>query len=197
MSLTSSNRYRLLKIFRAKSREYPPALNTSSIDSLRTILDDYSEKMKHLLQILNSVSSESHDGPLRRSWNALRALDKKNAMHSCCDQLAQKKSLLYIWLGKANGKSDINVNFRELSADIRRDLSCQVREIAEEGRDQTFLLLRKVEANSTKIDAHQHDLSRSNRATEINSNEVRVLATQQGSRQQGILSATLNSRNKQ
>lgn len=43
--------------------------------------------------------------------------------------------------------------------------------------------------NSTKIDAHQVELSRSIRATEINSNEVRVLATQQGSGRQEILAA--------
>lgn len=79
-----------------------PALSLSSIDSLLAILDDYSSKMEHLLQILTSVSSESHDGFLKRSWNALRALDKKNAMLLCCDQLAQKRSLLSIWLGKAN-----------------------------------------------------------------------------------------------
>lgn len=80
----------------------PPALNSSSINSLQAILDDYSRKMEHLLRILNSVSNESHDGFLKRSWNALRALDKKNAMLLCCDQLAQKRSLLSIWLGKAN-----------------------------------------------------------------------------------------------
>lgn len=79
-----------------------PALNPSSIHSLRTILDDYSSKMEHLLRILDSVSSEFHDGFLRRSWNALRALDKKNAMLLCCEQLAQKKILLSIWLGKVN-----------------------------------------------------------------------------------------------
>lgn len=79
-----------------------PALDPSSIDSLRAILDDYIRKMETLSRILDSVSSESHDGFLKRSWNALRALDKKNAMLSCCDQLAQKRSLLSIWLGKAN-----------------------------------------------------------------------------------------------
>lgn len=79
-----------------------PALKPSSVHSLRVILDDYSSKMEHLLRILDSVSSESHDGFLRRSWNALRALDKKNAMLLCCEQLAQKRSLLSIWLGKAN-----------------------------------------------------------------------------------------------
>ncbi|KAL2280897.1 hypothetical protein FJTKL_12208 [Diaporthe vaccinii] len=149
-----------------------PALDSSSIDSLRAILDDYTSKMANLLQILDSVSSESHDGFFKRSWNALRALDKKNAMLSCCDQLAQKRSLLSIWFGKAN-----------------MDLSHQVRDITEEGRDQIALLSRQVEANSTKIDAHQIELSRSIQATEINSNEVRVLATQQGSGRQEILAA--------
>ncbi|KAG6365656.1 hypothetical protein INS49_007267 [Diaporthe citri] len=82
-----------------------PALNSSSIDSLRAILDDYSTKMDHLLRILDSVSSKSHDGFFKRNWNALRALDKKNAMLLCCDQLAQKRSLLSVWLGKANMSS--------------------------------------------------------------------------------------------
>lgn len=58
-----------------------------------------------------------------------------------------------------------------------------------ESRDQTALLARQVEANSTKMDAHQNELSRSIRATEINSNEVRVLATKQGSDQQQLLAA--------
>lgn len=79
-----------------------PALDSSSIDSLRAILDDYTGKMDHLARILDSVSSDSDDGFLKRSWNALRALDKKNAMLLCCDQLAQKRGLLSIWLGKAN-----------------------------------------------------------------------------------------------
>lgn len=43
--------------------------------------------------------------------------------------------------------------------------------------------------NSTKIDAHQIELSRSIRATEINSDEVRVLATRQGSDRREILAA--------
>lgn len=79
-----------------------PALNSSSVDSLRAILDDYTGKMDHLSRILDSVSSESDDGFFKRSWNSLRALDKKNAMLLCCDQLAQKRSLLSMWLGKAN-----------------------------------------------------------------------------------------------
>lgn len=79
-----------------------PVLNSTSINSLRAILDDYCSKMEHLLKILNSVTSGSNDGFLKRSWNALRAMDKKNAMLLCCEQLAQKKSLLSIWLGKAN-----------------------------------------------------------------------------------------------
>lgn len=79
-----------------------PALDSSSINSLRAILVDYNSKMDHLLRILDSVSGEPHDGFFKRSWNALRALDKKNAMLLCCDHLAQKRSLLSIWLGKAN-----------------------------------------------------------------------------------------------
>lgn len=46
-----------------------------------------------------------------------------------------------------------------------------------------------MEANSTKIDAHQKELSRSIRTAEINSNEVRVLAIQQGRARQEILTA--------
>lgn len=47
--------------------------------------------------------------------------------------------------------------------------------------------------NSTKIDTHQVELSRSIRATEINSNEVRVLATRQNSNHQEILAAIRES----
>lgn len=72
---------------------------------------------------------------------------------------------------------------------MQRDLSRQVRDIAEKGRDQTTLLLRQVETNTTKMDAHQHELSRSIRATENNTNGLRVLATQQSSDRQEILAA--------
>lgn len=72
---------------------------------------------------------------------------------------------------------------------MQRDLSRQVKEIAEKGRDQTAILSRQVEANSTKIDAHQHELTRSTRGNENISNEVRVLATQQSSERQEILAA--------
>lgn len=72
---------------------------------------------------------------------------------------------------------------------MQRDLSHQVKDIAEKGRDQTAILSRQVEANSAKIDGHQHELTRSTRANENISNEVRVLATQQSSDRQEILSA--------
>lgn len=41
----------------------------------------------------------------------------------------------------------------------------------------------------TKIDAHQIELSRSIRATEIHSSEVRALASQEGNNRQEILAA--------
>lgn len=72
---------------------------------------------------------------------------------------------------------------------MQRDLSHQVKDIAEKGRDQTAIVSRQVEANSAKIDAHQHELTRSTRANENISNEVRVLATQQSIERQEILAA--------
>lgn len=70
-----------------------------------------------------------------------------------------------------------------------RDLSHQVRDIVERGRGQAVLLSRQVETTSTKIDAHQNELSRFICTTEANANEMKVLATQQSSDQQEILAA--------
>lgn len=96
---------------------------------------------------------------------------------------------LYGWAKPICESTRYQLARRGLAAHIRRDLSHQVRDIAKEGRDQIALLSRQVEVNSTKIDTHQVELSRSIRATEINSNEVRVLATQQNSKHQEILAA--------
>lgn len=93
---------RIAEDIRSSVSGISPALKPSSITLLREILDDYSSKMDQLLRILESVSCAPHNGLLKRSWNALRALDKKTEILLCCDQLAQKKSLLSIWFGNTN-----------------------------------------------------------------------------------------------
>lgn len=77
-------------------------IEPSSLKGLETILEEYSRAMERLLGILDSVSSSADDGLIKRSWNAIRAIDKKGSILQCCDHLAQKRSLLSLWLHNCN-----------------------------------------------------------------------------------------------
>lgn len=75
------------------------ALDTAAMDSLHEMLSDYSSKMLDLMGLLNSLVNGPQDWLVKKSWNAIRAIDKKKEILACCDQLARKKSLLSVWQG--------------------------------------------------------------------------------------------------
>lgn len=74
-------------------------VDDSSEALLKSILEDQRRVMEHLFNLLESVTNKSGDNILRRSWNGIRAIDKKKDIESACDQLEAKMRLLSSWLG--------------------------------------------------------------------------------------------------
>ncbi|KAF4157379.1 hypothetical protein CNMCM6936_005687 [Aspergillus lentulus] len=72
---------------------------TSPIDQT---LADYVLAMEELTVLLQSIRSEDDAGSIRRSWNAIRAVHKRNSILLLCDRLEHQKSTILLWLASAN-----------------------------------------------------------------------------------------------
>lgn len=72
---------------------------TSPIDQT---LADYVLAMEELTGLLQSIRSEDDAGSIRRSWNAIRAVHKRNKILLLCDKLGHQKSTILLWLASTN-----------------------------------------------------------------------------------------------
>lgn len=145
-----------------------------------SIFCEYLTRSVANLTMAFSGEAGTHCGPWTRRTRCSCAASNWHRREACYP---------YGWEKPTCEQKRYRFSFGGIAAHIRRDLSQQVRDIVEEGRDQTALLSRQVETDSIKIDAYQQELARSIHTSEIISNKIRVLAAQQGSGQQEILAA--------
>jgi hypothetical protein len=78
-----------------------PGTSTSTAPINQT-LADYMITMEELVGLLQSIRSEDGAGPLRRSWDAIRAVHKRNDVLLRCDRLEHQKSSILLWLSNVN-----------------------------------------------------------------------------------------------
>jgi hypothetical protein len=66
--------------------------NSAVASSVDETLTGYMALMDELLDILKSVANKDDTGPVRRSWNAVRAVHKHRSILAICENLEKKKS---------------------------------------------------------------------------------------------------------
>lgn len=84
-------------------RSTHPIFTNSSATCLDTVtlvddaLAEYLHMMEQLVGIIQSVCNEQHDGPFRKSWNAIRSIHKRKEIEHVCTQLQRQESTMTLW----------------------------------------------------------------------------------------------------
>jgi len=78
---------------------FATAVASSAFD---TPLAEYIDLAEELRKTLEGLLGHKNDGVLRRGWDAICSVRKKEEVASICDRLEQKKSTLSLWLEAAN-----------------------------------------------------------------------------------------------
>ncbi|KAI4657051.1 uncharacterized protein J4E79_007667 [Alternaria viburni] len=80
---------------------FATAVASSTFD---TPLAEYVDLAEELCKTLEDLLGRKNDGALRRGWDAICSVRKKEEVANICDRLEQKKSTLSLWLEAANLK---------------------------------------------------------------------------------------------
>jgi len=76
--------------------------NSAVATSVDGTLASHMSLVNELLDLLQSVANRDDTGPVRRSWNAVRAVHKHQSILATCESLEKKKSSINLWLSNAN-----------------------------------------------------------------------------------------------
>jgi hypothetical protein len=174
-----------------------PGTSTSTAPINQT-LADYMLAMDELASLLQSIRSEDGSGPLRRSWNAIRAVHKRKDVLLICKRLEHEKSSILLWLSNVNRYVDnLKINMVESLTKHTSELSFQIKILIEELQvnvDRTFHLTQKVEETSLKTDQQLREIPTLTTLSNATNLAISELTSNINSSQQQLLTATASTK---